>query len=118
MGQCLFSFVLQEYLIVYRFFCSWFGYIYINHFVKIYKKSTLKKKTENEYHSVPRSYRANRNEKITFHRIAVSRHDKLQNCNSIEVHVTQKKMPDNPARGSSKIEMKRVASKNLIMSAD
>lgn len=61
---------------------------------------------------------SNRNEKITFHRIAVSRHDKLQTCNSIEVHLTQKKTPDNPARGSSKIEMKRVASKNLIMPAD
>ena len=30
----------------------------------------------------------------------------------------RKKTPDNPARGSSKIEMKRVASKNLIMPAD
>lgn len=62
--------------------------------------------------------RSNRNEKITFHRIAVTRHDKLQTCNSIEVHPTQKKTPDNPARGSSKIEMKRVASKNLIILAE
>lgn len=88
MGQCLFSFVVQEHLIVYRFFCPWFGYIYIyiyiNHFVKIYKESTLtKKKKKYKMNVIPfhnLTEQSNCNETIIFHRIAVTRHDKLQTC--------------------------------------